>query len=131
MLSLIHPVRDDDALISSLTSVCFLAGDISPLDVISHIPVFMEENDIPYVFVRSKVRLWRPMTPFGGPTSFPSCVLDSGAVSSFVHLQSELGAAARTKRPTSCVLVVDREGVPYARKLEEVSTEMKELQPKP
>lgn len=35
--------------------VCIIAGDISPIDVISHIPVLCEENDIPYVFTPSKV----------------------------------------------------------------------------
>lgn len=49
-----------------------LAGDIYPLDVISHLPVLLEENEIPYIFVPSK---------------------------------HDLGAAASTKRPTSCVLV--------------------------
>ncbi|EPX73165.1 RNA-binding protein Nhp2 [Schizosaccharomyces octosporus yFS286] len=31
-----------------------LAGDISPLDVISHIPVLCEDNDVPYVYTVSK-----------------------------------------------------------------------------
>lgn len=34
-----------------------LAGDISPIDVLSHIPVLCEEAGIPYVFVRSKSEL--------------------------------------------------------------------------
>ncbi|POM71053.1 Ribosomal protein L7Ae/L30e/S12e/Gadd4 [Phytophthora palmivora] len=37
--------------------VCIIAGDISPVDVISHIPVLCEENDIPYIFTPSKVDL--------------------------------------------------------------------------
>lgn len=52
--------------------LAILAGDIFPLDVISHLPLLLEEHDIPYVFVPSK---------------------------------QDLGAAAATKRPTSCVLV--------------------------
>jgi H/ACA ribonucleoprotein complex subunit 2 len=52
--------------------LCILAGDIYPLDVYSHLPVLLEEQDIPYLFVPSK---------------------------------QDLGAAASTKRPTSCVLV--------------------------
>jgi H/ACA ribonucleoprotein complex subunit 2 len=52
--------------------LAILAGDIFPLDVISHLPVLLEEHDIPYLFVPSK---------------------------------QDLGAAASTKRPTSCVLV--------------------------
>jgi H/ACA ribonucleoprotein complex subunit 2 len=52
--------------------MCVLAGDISPMDVISHIPVFCESNGVTYVFVTAK---------------------------------AELGEAAKTKRPTSCVLL--------------------------
>ena len=34
--------------------LCILAGDIYPLDVISHLPILLEENGIPYLFVPSK-----------------------------------------------------------------------------
>lgn len=34
-----------------------LAGDISPIDVISHLPVLCEENEIPYCYVYSKLAL--------------------------------------------------------------------------
>lgn len=34
--------------------VCVLAGDISPIDVITHLPVLCEDNDIPYIYVPSK-----------------------------------------------------------------------------
>eukprot|EP00979_Chaetoceros_neogracilis_P017734 scaffold10267_cov270-Chaetoceros_neogracile.AAC.32 len=37
--------------------ICILAGDIYPLDVISHLPVLLEENGIPYLFVPSKQEL--------------------------------------------------------------------------
>uniref|UniRef100_M4C1U3 Ribosomal protein eL8/eL30/eS12/Gadd45 domain-containing protein n=1 Tax=Hyaloperonospora arabidopsidis (strain Emoy2) TaxID=559515 RepID=M4C1U3_HYAAE len=37
--------------------VCVIAGDISPIDVISHIPTLCEENDIPYIFTPSRVDL--------------------------------------------------------------------------
>mmetsp|Transcript_19937 Transcript_19937/g.28371 ORF Transcript_19937/g.28371 Transcript_19937/m.28371 type:complete len:157 (+) Transcript_19937:62-532(+) len=49
-----------------------IAGDIYPIDVVSHLPIMLEEGGIPYIFVPSK---------------------------------QDLGAAANTKRPTSCVLV--------------------------
>jgi H/ACA ribonucleoprotein complex subunit 2 len=52
--------------------IAILAGDIYPIDVVSHIPILLEENNIPYMFVPSKF---------------------------------DLGAAASTKRPTSCVLI--------------------------
>eukprot|EP00745_Piridium_sociabile_P038128 TRINITY_DN69593_c1_g2_i2.p1 TRINITY_DN69593_c1_g2~~TRINITY_DN69593_c1_g2_i2.p1 ORF type:complete len:154 (+),score=41.17 TRINITY_DN69593_c1_g2_i2:86-547(+) len=31
-----------------------IAGDVSPIDVISHIPVFCENHDLPYCYVPSK-----------------------------------------------------------------------------
>jgi len=34
--------------------LCILAGDISPIDVLSHIPVLCEEKEVDYVFVSSK-----------------------------------------------------------------------------
>lgn len=40
--------------------LCIIAGDISPIDVISHIPVLCEENDIPYIFTPSKVCMQPP-----------------------------------------------------------------------
>ena len=52
--------------------LAILAGDIYPVDVISHLPVLLEESNVPYLFVPSKF---------------------------------DLGAAASTKRPTSCVLI--------------------------
>jgi len=58
--------------------LAILAGDIFPLDVISHLPIYCEENNVPYVFVPSK---------------------------------QDLGAAACTKRPTSCVLIKGEDGL--------------------
>jgi len=37
--------------------ICILAGDIYPIDVISHLPILLEENGIPYLFVPSKQEL--------------------------------------------------------------------------
>mmetsp|Transcript_25196 Transcript_25196/g.42910 ORF Transcript_25196/g.42910 Transcript_25196/m.42910 type:complete len:167 (-) Transcript_25196:1821-2321(-) len=54
------------------SGLAVLAGDIYPIDVLSHLPILLEEHNIPYLFVPSK---------------------------------QDLGAAANTKRPTSCVLV--------------------------
>jgi H/ACA ribonucleoprotein complex subunit 2 len=51
---------------------CVIAGDISPIDVISHLPMMCEDRNIPYFYVPSK---------------------------------HDLGNAACTKRPTSCILV--------------------------
>ena len=37
--------------------LCILAGDISPIDVISHIPIMCEDAGIPYIFVPAKDEL--------------------------------------------------------------------------
>ena len=37
--------------------VVVLAADISPMDVISHIPVLCEDHNIPYIFVQSRAEL--------------------------------------------------------------------------
>jgi H/ACA ribonucleoprotein complex subunit 2 len=37
--------------------VVILAADISPMDVISHIPVLCEDHNIPYIFVQSRAEL--------------------------------------------------------------------------
>lgn len=37
--------------------IVVLAADISPMDVISHIPVLCEDHDMPYVYVPSRAEL--------------------------------------------------------------------------
>ncbi len=37
--------------------LCILAGDVSPIDVISHIPILCEKNKIQYVYVPSREAL--------------------------------------------------------------------------
>jgi len=54
--------------------LCVIAGDISPIDVITHLPVLCEENDVPYVYVASKTALGAASTS-KRPTS---CVLVTG-----------------------------------------------------
>ncbi|KAH6655487.1 50S ribosomal protein L30e-like protein, partial [Truncatella angustata] len=41
----------------SFPGVVVLAGDISPMDVISHIPVLCEDFNVPYIFVTSRAEL--------------------------------------------------------------------------
>ncbi|KAG8418416.1 hypothetical protein J3459_005921 [Metarhizium acridum] len=60
---------------TSFPGVVVIAGDISPQDVISHIPVLCEDHNVPFIFVTSR---------------------------------AELGAAAKTKRPTSVVMVMEK-----------------------
>jgi H/ACA ribonucleoprotein complex subunit 2 len=37
--------------------LCLIAGDISPVDVITHLPVLCEEAKIPYIYVPAKQAL--------------------------------------------------------------------------
>ncbi|TQS37594.1 hypothetical protein Golomagni_01927 [Golovinomyces magnicellulatus] len=43
--------------IISAKCVVILAADISPMDVISHIPILCEDHNIPYIFVASRAEL--------------------------------------------------------------------------
>jgi H/ACA ribonucleoprotein complex subunit 2 len=64
--------------VTSFPGIVIIAGDISPADVISHLPVLCEDHNVPFIFVSSR---------------------------------AELGAAAKTKRPTSVVMIMEkREG---------------------
>ncbi|KAJ9512724.1 hypothetical protein QJQ45_019058 [Haematococcus lacustris] len=69
------------ALRKKQKGICILAGDISPIDVLTHIPIVCEDHQIPYIYVPSK---------------------------------EELGAAALSKRPTSCMLVLPKPIKPAA-----------------
>ncbi|KAH7026006.1 50S ribosomal protein L30e-like protein [Microdochium trichocladiopsis] len=42
---------------TAFPGVVVLAGDISPMDVISHIPVLCEDVNVPYIFVSSRAEL--------------------------------------------------------------------------
>eukprot|EP00879_Flechtneria_rotunda_P006151 GHRR01006468.1.p1 GENE.GHRR01006468.1~~GHRR01006468.1.p1 ORF type:complete len:159 (+),score=42.84 GHRR01006468.1:657-1133(+) len=45
------------AIRKNTKGICILAGDISPVDVITHIPIVCEDNKIPFVYVPSKEEL--------------------------------------------------------------------------
>lgn len=47
----------DDIVSNFPFSIVVLAGDISPIDVLSHMPVLCEEAKIPYIYVPSKAEL--------------------------------------------------------------------------
>ncbi|XP_042503294.1 H/ACA ribonucleoprotein complex subunit 2-like protein [Macadamia integrifolia] len=50
--------------------LCIMAGNISPIDVITHVPILCEEADIPYVYVPSKDDL-----AIAGATKRPTCCI--------------------------------------------------------
>lgn len=51
------PIPPANAAVSIPNGVVILAADISPMDVISHIPVLCEDHGVPYVFVTSRAEL--------------------------------------------------------------------------
>ncbi|XP_010539995.1 PREDICTED: H/ACA ribonucleoprotein complex subunit 2-like protein [Tarenaya hassleriana] len=48
--------------------LCVIAGNISPIDVITHVPILCEDADIPYIYVPSKEDL-----ATAGATKRPTC----------------------------------------------------------
>lgn len=37
--------------------VCIIAADISPIDVLSHLPILCEEKNVAYIYVRSRAEI--------------------------------------------------------------------------
>lgn len=37
--------------------LCIIAADISPIDVLSHLPILCEEKNVPYIYVRSRAEI--------------------------------------------------------------------------
>mmetsp|Transcript_19837 Transcript_19837/g.18874 ORF Transcript_19837/g.18874 Transcript_19837/m.18874 type:complete len:131 (-) Transcript_19837:78-470(-) len=37
--------------------ICIIAADISPIDVLSHLPILCEEKDVAYIYVKSRVEI--------------------------------------------------------------------------
>ena len=70
------------------------AGNISPIDVLTHVPVMCEDNDVPYIYVPAK---------------------------------EDLGEAAQTKRPTSCVMILAKKDADYVESLKKCLKEVKNL----
>lgn len=64
--------------------VCVLAGDVSPVDVVSHLPVLCEESNVAYCFVPSREELGA-----AGQTKRPTSVM-------MIVMDSKLGDEERT-----------------------------------
>lgn len=43
--------------LSAANAIVVIAADISPMDVISHIPVLCEDHNIPYIYIKSRAQL--------------------------------------------------------------------------
>ena len=77
--------------------LCIIAGDISPIDVITHLPILCEEKRVAYCYVQSK---------------------------------AGLGAAAQTKRPTSCVMITPASGFEHQDSYDELRKAVNAIMPK-
>ncbi len=109
-----------------------MAGDISPIDVLTHIPIVCEDSQIPYIYVPSK--------EVSGSLRAPQAK-DRGQLTRrprVVCALQELGAAALSKRPTSCMLVLpkpikggadDEEGKEYTEAYAELEKKVKAAMP--
>ncbi|XP_014553165.1 hypothetical protein COCVIDRAFT_108400 [Bipolaris victoriae FI3] len=43
--------------LSDPTAIVVIAADISPMDVIAHIPVLCEDHNVPYIYIKSRAQL--------------------------------------------------------------------------
>ena len=92
---------------SSPPAVVVLAADISPMDVISHIPVLCEDHDIPYVYVSSRAELGA-----AGQTKRPtSVVMVTGKRGGKAAKEDGEGDADWKETYDGLVKVVEKEGV--------------------
>eukprot|EP00039_Didymoeca_costata_P014517 m.235264 g.235264 ORF g.235264 m.235264 type:complete len:150 (-) comp16042_c0_seq1:1519-1968(-) len=71
--------------------LCVIAGDISPIDVITHVPVLCEEANVPYVFVPSKQDLGA-----AGQTKRPTSIIliKKSDIEGYEELEKEIGSLA-------------------------------------
>ncbi|KAF1837808.1 L30e-like protein [Decorospora gaudefroyi] len=46
-----------DASLSNPSAIVVIAADISPMDVIAHIPVLCEDHNVPYIYIKSRAQL--------------------------------------------------------------------------
>ncbi|GAB4820457.1 hypothetical protein N2152v2_007503 [Parachlorella kessleri] len=94
------------AIRKNVKGVCIIAGDISPIDVITPLPVLCEDNDVPYIYVPSKEELGQ-----AGLTKRPtSCMLV-------------------LPKPLKGDLPADDEGKEYKESYEEVRAKVQAVQP--
>lgn len=53
-IEILRKIQIKIALLTLYFSICIIAGDISPIDVITHVPVLCEESGILYCYVPAK-----------------------------------------------------------------------------
>lgn len=105
--------------------LCVIAGNISPIDVITHLPILCEEAGVPYVYVPSKEV---SQCSFLILISYQSICFVVLRLYIFNEIQ-DLAQAGATKRPTCCVLVMLKpaKGDLTAEELEKLKTDYEQV----
>lgn len=88
------------------SAIVVIAADISPMDVISHIPVLCEDHGVPYIYIKSRAQLGE-----ASATKRPTSVVmvskdksgkggdvDEEFVEAFGELKKLVGKASKTVR---------------------------------
>ncbi|XP_028193322.1 H/ACA ribonucleoprotein complex subunit 2-like protein [Glycine soja] len=73
--------------------LCVIAGNISPIDVITHVPILCEESDIPYIYVSSKEN-----------HGYSTCLASSSSSSSCSSIRVSVYLEADTQSHTAMIL---------------------------
>jgi H/ACA ribonucleoprotein complex subunit 2 len=69
---LVYGVKDTAKLLKkNEQGICVLGGNVSPMDVITHIPAICENQDVPYVFLPTKEQI----SAYAQRTSPVACVV--------------------------------------------------------
>ena len=85
------------ALKKDTKGLCIIAGNISPIDVIAHVPILCEEKAVPYVYVPSKEDLGEA-SQTKRPTSIVLVSCGAEFKESYDELATELASIAPTWR---------------------------------
>ncbi|KAL0359059.1 UNVERIFIED_CONTAM: H/ACA ribonucleoprotein complex subunit-like protein [Sesamum angustifolium] len=88
--------------------ICVIAGNISPIDVITHVPILCEEANIPYIYVPSKEVGEHDEGYPDECVGFPGQRATRAARFFLIDGKTGLANAGATKRPTCCVLVLTK-----------------------
>lgn len=85
-----HPLFYLELCLLHASRIVIIAGDISPIDVITHMPVVCEEADVPYCFVPSKQDLGA-----AGQTKRPTSIIlikNDSDIEGYKELSKEVAA---------------------------------------